>query len=353
MPGEKMAFPKQHFFYLLLILLFPAGQSSLAAPAPKPVIIDTDMAGDDWLAILYLLSQPSIEVKAITISGTGQAHPGPASKNLFHLLDLSCAGDIPVAIGSETPMAGKNRFPDTIREFADSFQGVKPKSSSRTLQEISASELIQQIAKSSEKPVTILSLAPMTNLAQALQDNRALKNNIREVVAMGGAIGAPGNLADVPDFKTSNSVAEWNIYLDPKAADLVMKSVSKLVLIPLDATSDAPASDPLVERIRKAGKSEHHRFVSDTIEGWKQKDGSYYYHLWDTLAAMYLINPEVIETETEPLILDAQPDSITAGDLEAHKDGITVTYGIRAEQAMFEEAFIKAIGQNACKTRKP
>ena len=78
----------------------------LSGLTPRPVIIDTDMAGDDWLAILYLLNRPDVSVQAITVTGTGEAHCGPGIKHALSLTALAGQPDIPVSCGRETPLQG-------------------------------------------------------------------------------------------------------------------------------------------------------------------------------------------------------------------------------------------------------
>src|SRR6185503_3223298 len=78
---------------------------------PKPVIFDTDMAHEDMFAALFLLSHPNVDVKAITVSGTGEAHCAPGVANALGLVTLSGHEDIPVACGMEAPWMGNHVFP--------------------------------------------------------------------------------------------------------------------------------------------------------------------------------------------------------------------------------------------------
>ncbi len=314
------------------------------------MIIDTDMGGDDWLAILYILAEPSIQIKAITINGTGLGRSEPSSNNLFHILDIACADPIPVALGSDQPRSGNNTFPNWIRDQTDDFQGLTVRHSNRTVKDISAPQLINQVIEKSDERVTILVLGPMTNLATALVNNPALADRIDRVVAMAGAIETPGNLIDLPGFKTSNNTAEWNVYLDPKAMEIVMNSINNLILIPLDATKDVPANGDLVSRIRKSGHSEASNFVANTIEGWRELDGRYSTYMWDPVAAMYLVRPEFIATKKGRLTIDSNPDSITAGNLTLTHNGTTLSYGVKADQRSFENSFVEAISKNFCES---
>src|SRR6188474_693963 len=114
---------KRVIFILLILLIFTA--ESFAQDAPrKPIIIDTDMAADDWRAILYLLQRIDVEVRAITVTGTGEAHCKPGVQNALNLLALADNPDIPVACGRETPLQGDHAFPDALRASDDRMAGL-------------------------------------------------------------------------------------------------------------------------------------------------------------------------------------------------------------------------------------
>ncbi|HEX5823244.1 MAG TPA: nucleoside hydrolase, partial [Candidatus Limnocylindrales bacterium] len=80
-----------------------APTTAAASTGPtRPVVIDTDMAADDWLAILLLLGRPDVDVRAITVTGTGEAHCAPGVRNARALVELAGKPPIPVACGRET-----------------------------------------------------------------------------------------------------------------------------------------------------------------------------------------------------------------------------------------------------------
>ena len=84
--------------------------NSIQTQTPKPVIFDTDMAHEDMISALFLLSHPNVDLKAITVSGMGEAHCGPGVVNALGLVKLSGHEEIPVTCGRETPLAGKLRL---------------------------------------------------------------------------------------------------------------------------------------------------------------------------------------------------------------------------------------------------
>ena len=102
-----------------------AGPSaSLRAGEPLPLLIDTDVAPDDLVALAFLVGSPKVEVRAITVSGTGEAHCGPGVDVVLRLLERLDAPPIAVACGRETPIAGDHAFPDAWRTGADDGSGL-------------------------------------------------------------------------------------------------------------------------------------------------------------------------------------------------------------------------------------
>src|ERR1051325_5945562 len=99
---------------LFLVLLFTGCRTQnitpnpglIAIQTPKPVILDVDMAHEDMFSTLFLLSHPNVDVRAITVSGTGEAHCGPGVRNALGLVALRGKKGIPVACGREKPLTG-------------------------------------------------------------------------------------------------------------------------------------------------------------------------------------------------------------------------------------------------------
>ncbi len=161
----------------------------------KPVIFDTDMAHEDMFAALFLLSHPNVDVKAITVSGTGEAHCGPGVSNALGLVTLSGHKDIPVACGQETPLVGNHAFPAEWRQAVDNAYGVEI-SSGGEASKLSASDLIVDILQKSNEAITIVAVGPLTNIADVLQKAPEISAKIKEIYIMGGAVEAKGNVGN-------------------------------------------------------------------------------------------------------------------------------------------------------------
>jgi inosine-uridine nucleoside N-ribohydrolase len=212
--------------------------SEWPAKTRRPVIVDTDLSIDDYVALLYLLQHPGIDVRAITVVN-GMVHVQSGIQNARRLLSLVGQPDIPVAGGPDQPLAGRHAFPSSWRFTFDlGPRLVLPRASSAAPFGLSAPELIRQRILAGDVPLTFVALGPLTNLALALRADPTLATRVDTIFICGGAINVPGTIhQDVPS--NPNNVAEWNLYVDPVAADMVFNCGAHLTLIPLDVTNVA------------------------------------------------------------------------------------------------------------------
>src|SRR5262252_1353428 len=137
--------------------------------APRSFVVDTDMAADDWMALLYLLRRPDVAVKAITVSGTGEAHCAPGVRHALDLVAFANRAMIPVACGRDTPLQGRHTFPTSWRAGVDSLLGLTLPTGPPTQAPQSAVELLTSAIESSPHKVVVVTLGPLTNLAEAFQ----------------------------------------------------------------------------------------------------------------------------------------------------------------------------------------
>jgi pyrimidine-specific ribonucleoside hydrolase len=106
--------------------------------------------------------------------------------------------------------------------------------------EMNAVELLIHAAQGSSTRVKLITLGPLTNVAEALESDPAFAGMLQSITIMGGAVNVPGNVGITSDIQ--NKVAEWNIYVDPHAAAVVFASGVPITLVPLDATNDVPVT---------------------------------------------------------------------------------------------------------------
>ena len=251
-------------------------------PSVRTLLVDTDVAADDLVALAFLVSSPQVRLVAVTVSGTGEAHCAGGVDVVLRLLERLDAPDIPVACGRETPLAGSHAFPSAWREHVDAGSGLELEPTTREPSASSAVELIATHAAEHE-PLTVLTLGPLTNLADALLDDPALAEQLGPVFVMGGALHVPGNLVccGAPE---GNSVAEWNIYVDPRAAQVVVESGITPSFVSLDGTNQVPVTPEFAARAMEPTDSPALEILADLFAANPfMTDG--FYFLWDPLAA--------------------------------------------------------------------
>ena len=196
-----------------------------------PVVIDTDMSVEGAMSILYLLARPDVRVDAITVSGTGLVTCRKGVDQALGLAALGGAPDIPVACGPAETLGGDNAFPATFRSAANSLGGIRLPSDNDP-SELTAPELLASVIASSPEPVAIYADGPLTNIALMIDEDPSVVDNVAGITLMGGAFDVRGTVFDNPD-------AEWNIWIDPVAADRVLTAGAPVTIVPLGLTSAA------------------------------------------------------------------------------------------------------------------
>jgi inosine-uridine nucleoside N-ribohydrolase len=258
-------------YVIFLSLLFYA----LSVVAKTPVLIDTDLGPDDVQAIVYLLSQPSIKVEAITIAGDGEVHCQPGLHYLSNLLHYLGHSTIPIACGPKKPLSGDRQFPNIWRIQANHFFYVSiPKVTvSKNTRSQFAPNLIKKILINSPQPVAFIELAPATNIAYLIQRNpKLVKDKIFVSYITGFKL--PLSIKKYNINFGSHGTFSWNTWVDPKAASILLHSGIKQyyatdnVLLRLYTTYTKYWKKPLSPEqwiITKIVNSpgEHNQFVGD------------------------------------------------------------------------------------------
>lgn len=302
-----------------------AGAQRRPAPAPRAVIVDTDAAADDLMAIAFLLSRGDVRLEAICID-TGEAHPDAGARNVLRLLALAGRRDVPVYAGAGTPLPGGHEFPADWRRTADELPGITLPRAARSPEKQPAAAFLSARLRDARRPVDLLALGALTNIAAAIAGRAPAA--IRELVIMGGAVAVDGNLA--AGGITTNHTAEWNVYVDPEAARLVFASGVPIRLVPLDATSKVRIDRAFVTALQRRRATPLSRFVLQVLAGNREliEDGSYF--AWDPLAAVALVVPDVVRVraaaiaisrtageEGRTLVTTGAPNARIAGDADA------------------------------------
>ena len=294
------------------------------------------------MAIAFLLSRPDIRVEAITVVN-GEAHVQAGGRNVSRLLELAGRRDIPVFLGRDTPLSGNAEFPAEWRKTSDELPGVTLPEATRATESQSAAEYLAKRLSDAARPVQVLATGPLTNLAEAFTRSPRAARAIRQIVIMGGAVHVPGNLGDGGMFKTENSAAEWNIFIDPAAAKTVFASGAPIRLISLDATQRVPIDMALLEQFESHAKTPLAKFVSQLLAANRDMIRQGYYFAWDPLAAVALAAP--IVATFRPMAIEISDDPRDIGrTVEVKKRRANVQVAIDANALRFRDIFMTALG---------
>ena len=312
--------------------------AALAPDQPIPVLLDTDMAMDDIGALFYLLQHPAIDLRAITVNGVAFTHCDAGVHNTLGLLEVARAPETPVACGREEPYSGGRPAPDEWRKSADTLYGAQVRTGERHADQRPAAELLASTITAAPGEIVVVALGPLTNLAEAFQADPLLASQIKEIIIMGGAVAAPGN---VTDGDPANQVSEWNFFADPVAADIVLASGAPITLVPLDATNQVPFTRGFYQRLKAGHLSRSATFTYNLLylNQWWLDGGMYW---WDTLAAAVVTDPELVNLEEMALdvVTDQGPEMGRSIETE---NGSPVRVATDADRQAFEALFLAVL----------
>jgi pyrimidine-specific ribonucleoside hydrolase len=328
---------------IVSLMMLPAGCERSAAidatAQPYPLIIDTDVGVDDLMAIAFLLASPDVPIEAITI-GTGLAHTGAGADNVLRLLALAGRDDIPVYVGRSTPLAGDRAFPDEWRALSDELPGVHLPNARRAAETRPAADFLADRLSSVQRPVAVLALGGLTNVAEAIGRSANGAAAVQRLVIMGGAVHVAGNLHEAGE--NENVTAEWNFHIDAEAARRVFASGLPIRLIPLDATDQVPLDRSYIDELQRARDAPLAGFVTQLlgIVAPFMDVGNYY--AWDPLAAVTLVDSSLVRAQPMSISIHVQPPE--DGRSAAVPDGApNADVAIEADARRFREIFVRTL----------
>ena len=297
---------------------------------PQKVIIDTDPGQDDAIAILLALASPEdIEVLGITCVA-GNVPLDLTSKNARIICELAGKPDVKVFAGCDRPL-GRDLVTAEHVHGKTGLDGPDLPDPMMPLDDGHAVDfIIEQLREHPPGTVTLCPLGPLTNIATAFEKAPDIVGRVAKIVLMGGGYFQGGNITPT---------AEFNIYVDPQAADIVFKSGVPIVVMPLDVTHKALVTKPRNDAFRALNTPVGVAVaqMTDFFERFdKEKYGSEGAPLHDPCVTAYLINPDLftgrhinveIETQSELTmgmtvadwwrVTDRAPNATFMGDIDA------------------------------------
>ena len=299
----------------------------MVASQARPMIIDTDGGVDDALAIIMALNCEEIELKAVTVLA-GNIDVRQAANNVLRVIDIVRPKQRPlVAKGCEKPLvrppfnAAGIHGSDGLGELHQ-FKNAdgSPRYPELTV-EPSSEHAVDVLLKAAEEygsDLTIVALGPLTNLATALQRDRSTLQKVGRIAIMGGAVKVPGNIS---------AAAEFNFFVDPDAAQMVMESGIPLTLVGLDVAMKAPLPRKDIEDYAREHPSALAQFIADCtgiyMAFYRDNEGFHGCYLHDPLALGVAIDPSLVSTESVYMVVETQgkfTSGMSLADLRDRRD---------------------------------
>ena len=303
-------------------------------------MIDCDVGVDDALALILAFHSTELDVKAVT-GVTGNVPVGRVFENIQKVLSLIQPKTKPViARGADQPLAGKPVYAYSVHG-RDGLGGTKidfqEKEDAWELFAGRADELLVKMARQYPGEINLIATAPLTNLALALQEDREGMSKLKQITIMGGAVRTRGNITPF---------AEFNIFSDPLAAQIVLKSGLPITLVPLDVTHQVSLTPQWMEERVKPIDNSFSKFVIEatgygsTTHLFRKRE---LFHLHDPLAVGVVIDPGLVRKERLSMDVKIQ-DQEHYGKTSEAKQGPKVDVCLGVDAKRFLELFLSRLG---------
>ncbi|MYB08468.1 MAG: nucleoside hydrolase [Acidimicrobiia bacterium] len=266
---------------------------------PRPIIIDTDPGQDDAIAILAALASDELEVLGLT-AVAGNVPLELTARNALILVELAGRPDVPVFAGCDRPLRRDLVTAEHVHGKTG-IDGADLPDPTTELQPQSAVDwMIETLLAAGEREITICPVGPMTNIATVLETAPEAARNIREIVCMGGGFFDGGN---------TTPTAEFNVFVDPEAAQIVLHCGAPVTMLPLDVTHKALMTDAWINQVRNLG-TRTGSAAAGMLDFYERFDvdkyGTFGGPLHDPNVIAYLLRPDLysgrhcnVEVETE------------------------------------------------------
>jgi inosine-uridine nucleoside N-ribohydrolase len=253
---------------------------------PTPILLDCDPGHDDAIALLLALASPELELLGVTTVAGNQTLE-KTTANALRVLEFVGRPDVPVAAGADRPLARELFIAAYVHGESGLDGPTLPPPRGAPVAQHAVDFLAERIL-GSPRPVTLVPVGPLTNVALLLSRYPEAAENVERIVLMGGAV-AEGNVTPA---------AEFNIYVDPEAAWRVFHSRVPVTMVGLDVTHQALMTDAHAERLRAAGDAG--RMVAELYDFFIEYHRRTYGHegapIHDAVAVAQVLRPGIVET---------------------------------------------------------
>lgn len=259
----------------------------------KKVILDCDPGMDDSVAIALAVKADALELLAVTTTH-GNYPVDVTSTNALKVLEMLGRHEVPVAKGMSRPMVRKSPE-DPFTHGGDGQAENNLPRPSLELDPRHAVDLIIDLVRENWGEIEIITTGPMTNLAMAIIKEPGIVPGIKGVTAISGAFGVTE--AAFANATGDNPMSEWNVFVDPEAAELVYGSGIPLLAIGLDVATyfDVDFSDEDLARLESAGKPEAD-FLLKAIRFVRGRGYGAYCAVIDCMAVAAVADPSLVDS---------------------------------------------------------
>jgi pyrimidine-specific ribonucleoside hydrolase len=298
---------------------------------PKRIALDVDTGTDDALAILYALAHPELELLGIACVA-GNVALDQVVINTCKVLDAAGAGDIPVGVGAREPLKEHARRKGGGSHGPNGLAGIELPESSRDPSPLSAVDLLHQLIMASSEPVSLVTLAPKTNVARLLTSYPDVTAGIEQIIFMGGSV---------------SKGTEFNVWQDPEAAACVIESSIRTLMYGLDLFDRLGVDQTSIDRLR-AHNHPATRLAGELLYRRTESYSQIHNHgspLGDAGALVLLTNPELFVTEELPvrIALDGIDRGQTIIDTQHEATSPGVVVALDPDAAKAASVFVETI----------
>jgi pyrimidine-specific ribonucleoside hydrolase len=315
-------------------------------PSRTPLVIDTDPGIDDALALLLALASPEVDLRLVT-TVHGNVDLDQTTDNALRVLHLAGRSDVPVAAGARTSLVVPQPERAGHVHGAAGLGGVVLPPSPAAVDPRPAVVALAELLLTSEEPVTVAAIGPLTNIALLLAVYPDAAARIGRLVVMGGSASRGGNVT---------GAAEFNVWADPEAAAVVFRAGLPTVMVGLDVTLPTVLTEAGIARFAAAGPvgAQAAAVLQQYLDHARTTYGTPGVVVHDALALTEAIVPGTLHTVRRDVVVDTGPGlgrGQTLVDRRAPSrapDAVEVAEGVDSEEAVeFLVSRLTAFGHGA------